>query len=142
MASEVDRDASADKAGDAGEAAGPAGADDEHFRVSGRRPAAGGRRTTVDAGDQALATGRKRQAALRSGSACFGSCACDSCGSDVVPTAPGCRGSRAATNTPMSQTANASTGMTTRMARWPAESAELGYGPMEVNEYGDMVASL
>ncbi len=42
----------------------------------------------------------------------------------------------------MSQMANASTGMTTMMARWPAESIELGYGPMESSEYGYMVASL
>ena len=27
------------------------------------------------------------------------------------------------------------------MARWPAESTELGYGPTERNEYGYMVAS-
>ena len=64
------------------------------------------------------------QAALRSGSSALAGC----CGSDAVPAPLSRRrGSRAATNTPMSQMARHRTATTAMMANWPAESAEFGY---------------
>ena len=108
-------------------------------RAGGRRAVARRRAGTVPADrpaprhrppDQArLAAGPPGQlacgqAALRAGSSALAGC----CGSDVVPAPLSRRrGSRAATNTPMSQMARHRTGTTAMMASWPAESAEFGY---------------